>query len=83
MAAPGALFPSVLAVVASPTAGLPPLMATLDVPGYGAIEFIPRNRDAIVTVTHVGGQGRLVPVGVPGAYVVTREQDGFQRRRLA
>lgn len=71
---------SVLAVVASPTAALPPLMATLDVPGYGAVEFIPRNRDAIVTVTHVGGQGRLVPVSIPGAYVVNREQDGFHVR---
>jgi hypothetical protein len=71
---------SVLAVLASPTAELPPLMATLAVPDYGPIEFIPRNRDAIVTVTHVGGQGRLVPVSVPGAYEVSRQQDGFHVR---
>jgi hypothetical protein len=71
---------SVLAVVSSPTGELPPLMATLALPNYGTIEFIPRNRDAIVTVTHVGGKGRLVPVSVPGAYKVDRQQDGFHLR---
>lgn len=71
---------SVLAVVTSPTGELPPLMATLALPHYGEIQFIPRNRDAIVTVTHVGGEGRLVPVSVPGAYAVTRLEDGFHIR---
>lgn len=71
---------SVLAVVSSQTAELPPLMATLALPQYGEIEFIPRNRDAVVTITHVGGQGRLVPVSVPGAYLVSRGEDGFHIR---
>jgi hypothetical protein len=71
---------SVLAVVASQTAELPPLMATLELPQYGEIEFIPRNRDAVVTITHVGGQGRLVPISVPGAYLVSRGVDGFHIR---
>ena len=55
-------------------------MATLELPQYGEIEFIPRNRDAVVTITHVGGQGRLVPIGVPGAYLVSRGEDGFHIR---
>jgi hypothetical protein len=71
---------SVLAVVASQTTELPPLMATLALPQYGEIEFIPRNRDAVVTITHVGGQGRLVPISVPGAYLVSRGEDGFHIR---
>jgi hypothetical protein len=73
---------SVLAVVASQTAELPPLMATLALPEYGEIEFIPRNRDAVVTITHVGGQGRLVPISVPGAYLVSRAEDGFHMRGM-
>jgi hypothetical protein len=71
---------SVLAVVSSQTTELPPLMATLALPQYGEIEFIPRNRDAVVTITHVGGQGRLVPISVPGAYLVSRGEDGFHIR---
>jgi hypothetical protein len=71
---------SVLAVVSSQTTELPPLMATLELPEYGEIEFIPRNRDAVVTITHVGGQGRLVPISVPGAYLVSRAEDGFHIR---
>ncbi|HKP57016.1 MAG TPA: hypothetical protein VJV78_09860 [Polyangiales bacterium] len=71
---------SVLAVVSSQTSELPPLMATMALPGYGEIDFIPRNRDAIVTITHVGGQGRLVPISVPGAYLVSRGPDGYHIR---
>jgi hypothetical protein len=71
---------SVLAVVAGQTTELPPLMATLELPQYGEIEFIPRNRDAVVTISHVGGQGRLVPISVPGAYLVSRGEDGFHIR---
>ncbi len=71
---------TVLAVVSTQTAELPPLMATLALPQYGEIDFIPRNRDAVVTITHVGGQGRLVPISVPGAYLVSRGTDGFHMR---
>ncbi|HKU37079.1 MAG TPA: hypothetical protein VJR89_03000, partial [Polyangiales bacterium] len=71
---------SVLAVVASQTAELPPLMATLELPQYGEIEFIPRNRDAVVTISHGGGQGRLVPISVPGAYLVSHGEDGYHVR---
>ena len=71
---------SVLAVVTSQTVELPPLMATLALPSYGEIDFIPRNRDAVVTITTGAGSGRLVPISVPGAYLVSRGTDGFRIR---
>jgi hypothetical protein len=71
---------SVLAVVSSQTNELPPLMATLALPEYGEIDFIPRNRDAVVTISYGGGQGRLVPISVPGAYLVSRGEDGYHIR---
>ena len=71
---------SVLAVASEKTAGTPPLMATLSLPGFGEVQFIPRNRPALVNVSHIAGKGQLVPVSVPGAYVVTRSEDGYMVR---
>ncbi|MEY4581554.1 MAG: hypothetical protein RL701_6257 [Pseudomonadota bacterium] len=71
---------SVLSVVSERTAGVPAVMATLSLAGFGEIQFIPRNRAALVNVSHIAGKGELVPVSVPGAYVVTRGQDGYQVR---
>jgi hypothetical protein len=62
------------------TTGVPPVMATLSLEGYGEIQFIPRNRAALVNVSHIAGMGELVPVTVPGAYVVTRSAEGYQVR---
>ena len=71
---------SVLAVTSEKTAEVPPVMATLSLAGYGEVQFIPRNRPALVSVSHVAGRGELVPVSVPGAYVVTRSAEGYQVR---
>jgi hypothetical protein len=71
---------SVLAVANEKTMGVPPLMATLSLPGYGEIQFIPRNQSAVVNVSHVAGKGELVPVSVPGAYDVSHGKDGYAVR---
>jgi len=71
---------AVLAVTSEKTADVPPVMATLSLAGYGEIQFIPRNRPALVSVSHVVGRGELVPISVPGAYVVTRSAEGYQVR---
>jgi hypothetical protein len=52
----------------------------LSLEGYGEIQFIPRNRAALVAVSHIAGMGELVPVTVPGAYAVTRSAEGYQVR---
>jgi hypothetical protein len=71
---------SVLAVTSKKTAGVPAVMATLTLPGFGEIQFIPRNRAALVNVSHIAGKGELVPVSAPGAYVVTRSPEGYMVR---
>jgi hypothetical protein len=71
---------SVLGVSTGKTTGVPPVMATLSLAGYGEVQFIPRNRPALVNVSHVAGMGQLVPVTVPGAYLVTRSEDGYHVR---
>jgi len=71
---------SILSVATKRTAGVPAVIATLSLNGYGEIQFIPRNRPALVSVTHIAGKGELVPVSVPGAYVVTRSAQGYQVR---
>jgi hypothetical protein len=68
---------SVLAVASEKTVAFPQLMASLTLPGFGQIEFIPRNRPALVSVTPIVGKGELVPVSVPGAYTVTRTEEGY------
>jgi hypothetical protein len=68
---------SVLAVATEKTVGIPPLMASMTLPGFGEIDFIPRNRSAFVNVSHVAGKGELVPVSVPGAYTVERSEGGY------
>ena len=71
---------SVLGVSAEKTSGVPPVMATLSLSAYGEVQFIPRNREALVNVSHIAGMGELVPVSVPGAYTVTRGPEGYKVR---
>lgn len=61
---------SALAVTRTTTWELPVVHTTLLLPSFGEIEFVPKNRDAIVLVTSLP-QGRLVTRAVPGAYTVT------------
>ncbi|MET0388016.1 MAG: hypothetical protein ABW321_18735 [Polyangiales bacterium] len=70
----------VLAVASERTAGVPSVIASLHLEGFGEIQFIPRNRAALVSVSHVASKGQLVPISVHGAYNVTRTGDGYQVR---
>ncbi len=59
---------SVIAVAHAATRAAPLPRAALELPGYGAIDFVPTNRDALVHVAPVGGPARLVLLPVEGAY---------------
>lgn len=61
-------------VVASETAKTRPVpdpRAHLELPGHGAIDFVPTNRPAEVRVSASNGPGRFVPRPLGGAYGVT------------
>ena len=61
-------------VVASETAKTEPVpdpRAHLELPGHGAIDFVPTNRPAEVRVSASSGPGRFVPRPLGGAYGVT------------
>jgi hypothetical protein len=71
---------SVLAVTSERTWEAPPVRTSLLLPGFGEIEFIPKNRDALLSVTALPGSGRLVPVSIPGAYLATTSDGVFRIR---
>jgi hypothetical protein len=71
---------SVLAVSSEKTWESPPLRTSLTLPGFGDIDFIPKNRGAVLTVSPALRNGRLIPVSVPGAYVASEQKDGFHIR---
>ena len=71
---------SVLAVASEKTWEPPPLRTSLTLPSFGDIDFIPKNRPAVLTVSPALRTGRLVPVSVPGAYVISEQKDGFHVR---
>lgn len=68
---------AVLAVTNAPTIEVPPPNSGVSLPGLGEIDFIPRNRDASLTLSHVAVSGTLVPISVPGAYSITQRDDGY------
>jgi hypothetical protein len=72
---------SVLAVAHTPTRPAPLVRATLEIPGHGAIDFLPSNRDAVLHVAPVGERAHLVPLGEEGAYKVTTGEGGVARVR--
>ncbi|HVU02227.1 MAG TPA: hypothetical protein VHE30_10755 [Polyangiaceae bacterium] len=67
---------SVLGVVSVRTVEPPPLRTTLTLKGLGEIAFIPKNRDAVLSVSATSSAGALAPIAVPGAYTVKTEKDG-------
>jgi hypothetical protein len=71
---------SVLAVTTVRTIEVPPPNSGVTLPGFGEIDFIPRNRDAQLTVSHVELGGTLVPISVPGAYAITQTPEGYTIR---
>ena len=64
---------SIIAVASTPTRVAPEPRATLELPGFGRIPFIPTNRDAVLHTAPVGDGARLVPLSVEGAYRVTED----------
>jgi hypothetical protein len=62
------------------TRAQPQPRATLDLPGFGRITFIPTNREATVRIAAVGEHARLVLLPVEGAYSI-RDEGGAYRIR--
>ncbi|HVV15750.1 MAG TPA: hypothetical protein VHH90_01000 [Polyangia bacterium] len=71
---------SVIAVAHAATRPAPLPRATLELAGYGAIDFVPTNRDALVHIAPAGAQGRLVLLPSEGAYRVTTDVGGTHIR---
>jgi hypothetical protein len=66
--------PLVIAAISGKTLAPPPVRAALELAGYGKIDFIPTNREAVLRTLPVDGSGKLVPIGVRGAYDVRSEK---------
>ena len=71
---------AVIAVARATTRPAPLPRATLELPGYGQIDFLPTNRDALVHVAPVGAHAHLVPLPSEGAYRVTTDAGGARVR---
>jgi hypothetical protein len=56
--------------VAVPTTAAPRPRVTLELPKHGKVEFIPTNRDAVLTVAGTPPTAELVPLPIEGAYAV-------------
>ncbi len=71
---------SVIAVAHAATRPAPLPRATLELPGYGNIDFVPTNREAVVHIAPAGAQGRLVLLPSEGAYKVSAGPGGTRIR---
>ena len=71
---------SVLAVTNTKTIEVPAPNSGVSLPGFGEVDFIPRNRDADLTISHVEVSGTLVPISVRGAYTITQRADRYSIR---
>jgi len=76
----GASDASVIGLVSMTTAAPPQLRVLLHLKGYGEIDFIPTNRNAVVSTTAANLRGRIVTLPVDGAYEV-KVQDGHAEIR--
>ncbi len=74
------LDPTVLATTSVDTLAAPHPRVSLELPGFGRIDFIPTNREADLSVASPGERARLVPLPVEGAYSVRVEQGRFRVR---
>ena len=74
---------TIIGSVSAPTAAPPRPRVTLELPKHGKVEFIPTNRDAVLTVaggaaaTGPGSQADLVPIPVEGAYDVRTSEGHY------
>ena len=64
----------IVAAVVSPTMAAPRPVVTLEIPGQGIVDFIPRNQEALVHL--VGDDGHLSLLPVDGLYRVRRDESG-------
>jgi hypothetical protein len=62
---------SVIAVARSATRPAPQPRVTLELEGFGRIDFIPTNRDALVRPAPCGDHAHLVPLPIESVYQVT------------
>jgi len=74
---------SVIGQITTPTAPPPQLRVSLHLPGYGEIDFIPTNRNAIASATAVGLHGKIVTLPVAGAYDVMSQEGHTEIRGTA
>ncbi|MCY1076342.1 hypothetical protein [Archangium lansingense] len=72
--------PTAIATTSVDTLAAPQPRASLELPGFGKIDFIPTNREAVLSVASPGERARLVPLPVEGAYSVRTEQGRFRVR---
>lgn len=70
----------VLVLLTEKTRPAPLPHAALELPGYGAIDFVPRNRDALLRLPPVDEHTHLVAVTIPGAVQVHAAKTGFALR---
>jgi len=71
---------TVIATTSVDTLAAPRPRASLELSGFGRIDFIPTNRDAILTVASPGEHARFVPLPVEGAYTVGAEEGRLRVR---
>ena len=64
---------SVIAVAHQETRAAPQLRVALELPGFGKVDFVPTNREAVLRTAPVSDGARLVPLPVEGAYRVRFE----------
>ena len=76
----GASDASVIGLVSMTTSAPPQLGISLHLRGYGEIDYVPTNRNVIVSTTAANLRGRIVTLPVDGAYEV-KVQDGHTEIR--
>ena len=59
---------------------MPRPRATLELHGFGKIDFLPTNRSARVQVAPPGPKARFVPLSVEGAYDVEAKDGAYEVR---
>jgi hypothetical protein len=73
----GDLDATIIGTVSSKSVAAPRARASLELPGHGKVEFIPTNRDAILSLAAIGEHARLVPLSVDGAYDVRADKGRY------
>jgi hypothetical protein len=67
---------AVVGSIRAKTRSVPTAHVRLEMAGFGLIDFIPSNRDAILVLPSLGSGGTLIPVPVEGVYTVRTDATG-------